>query len=1401
MRVRRLQSYLTEHKLLKKSALDEIKNLTLGIDALYFLRTSNELKDILSDVSGCISPCIYHLIDKECEKFKNLNIDVIFVFDGITPRAHTLFSAPVHHIMEEGWAHYVNNEEKLSYSNFSRIPNICNSDVTFLLFHYLKNKGFKCMYAPYLAISQLSYFFHINMIDLVYGPPTIILQNVSKVIVNFQWDENYFEWVDLLFLLNMWNITNEQFMDACLLAGTEYCLTFPYLTLSHFNYGRNEFNFETSIEFIKQSSLISYLEHIPNDETGFNHIEAYFVCKTLLKFPIVLLCSGEVNFFSYELNSPENGFKSDSIMGNPLDRCRIASSDHKEPVNNNIADFSGHRGSIRIDGNKEDEEKDQRHVEWSNMNKGENIQKNDPNCLNNDSEHLHNDPSGNYIQYKSKNKVEKENHGMVPSGGTSNGGKSNGGTSNDACQGRDTNASKNCGKEYAKQKGRDKSEPSSRMQERDASSPSYDDDTRNEDVCTDKKIREEVMNTSERVKRTKSKEREDVLITESHDSLDSKINKNSNTAKNHIRSFNSSHNDDIQNNGDVITKRFERTNIDFLHNEEDVISENNRKRKEKAEDANEDEKAEDANEDEKGEDANVEFEKENICNFEHAGPHNYLKVVGAKFPTSIYYLMSIGLLSKKIVCVLALGEWIDYTHPIIDSFEYRDSLIDLREYRCRILGLISVKLNPFFYKRKIKFFDYGYYVNNIREEKDNFAYLDVNLVDSFLWDINKENVSEEIKRQNISKVDLQFILRWHLYSESRSLSLVCKRKQGRNVKVGSSDIVKVGSSDIVKRSDSESFKESDNGREKSPEHVMMSLSTEGTESSEEEIIADIENEDKVSDDEKEPDAKNFVSAKQVVNGESNSDKMIKHYNDYYKNMLKVNNQNFESFLCLVYYMFLENLGIFTKNCGVTIFGLLLSEVKNKNIDNNILIIFELLKFGFLTNEPLLPANGKSYPKNAYASVMNCKHLEEQDKKSVILLSRLYSLYNINVDKYKTYDGLIDFDLCAFFAVVKVIKKTLRQLLQACVANVLITNMDLIHLLPENLYNPNDPNISGFFVTHHLMGVLTKYFLLFNFDDLKSAEKKKTFHHQGPHGTTSESETTTSDKIQKWEDTNRTHNNERTNGNNHIIEHMEKDNKSKRDIFHPKEKNEKILENSSSLSENASVRKNEQVEKMDVLELKKSFTKIDRDMTSEQEEEEEWNLKKWKENNICNKQSHEDSHCEVDNTVGDAHPDDMNVQIDRDNGREERSQNEDGKSGSLHYNSNGMSSIQMKNREEDLENDTPTNDSCEYEDHEGEEKGNNYYTKLSDNSENNFNEFEKAVRKKFPSFLNPIIDLCNAINTWRDHLSLITQLEKHTNVYDLVSDLKAADKFLEQKIHYIGLDKTTAYMNICSSNNT
>ena len=59
---------------------------------------------------------------------------------------------------------------------------------------------------------------------LLYGIPKVIIH------VDFMKSPPAFDWLDLKEILNKNELKLEQFVDCCMIAGTEYCLTYPFLT-------------------------------------------------------------------------------------------------------------------------------------------------------------------------------------------------------------------------------------------------------------------------------------------------------------------------------------------------------------------------------------------------------------------------------------------------------------------------------------------------------------------------------------------------------------------------------------------------------------------------------------------------------------------------------------------------------------------------------------------------------------------------------------------------------------------------------------------------------------------------------------------------------------------------------------------------------------------------------------------------------------------------------------------------------------------------------------------------------------------------------------------------------------------------------------------------------------------
>ncbi|KAF4653850.1 hypothetical protein FOZ61_008641 [Perkinsus olseni] len=267
------------------------------------------LKDPYADALGGMPPGnrdggvavkdgLFGIIAKELELFSRYKIKPIFVFDGIVPPLqHQMFQQSSQQQLDQAWTLSANGRDSEAQKAFAVATSRINSDICHFAFHFLKSKGFEVIRAPYFASAQLAYMAANNLCQVVYGPPGLLLYGVKSVVLQMDFQKNKAEWVSLDHVLSKWYINREQFIDACLLAGTEYCLTYPYLNLDQFR-GDNQpaaaahhagaFSFETAIEFIRQVPLNSWMQTFPTDDMRNDHVEGYCVCKLLLCYTPVL---------------------------------------------------------------------------------------------------------------------------------------------------------------------------------------------------------------------------------------------------------------------------------------------------------------------------------------------------------------------------------------------------------------------------------------------------------------------------------------------------------------------------------------------------------------------------------------------------------------------------------------------------------------------------------------------------------------------------------------------------------------------------------------------------------------------------------------------------------------------------------------------------------------------------------------------------------------------------------------------------------------------------------------------------------------------------------------------------------------------------------------------------------
>lgn len=291
MRVRHLQSHLQDQNLVQQGQLKLLRNIKVGVDAVFWLRSIQALKDPFADALGGIPPGIFGFVDKELEFFQRNAITPLFVFQGVAPGPqHSMFVTRMEQQMELAWTHLANGLKSEAQKCFAVSTSRINGDFVYFIFHHLRHKGYECLQAPYFAGAQLAHLAAEGVVQTVFGPPGLLLYGVQRVIIHIDFlQRSTFDWVELESVLAKWQITPDQFVDACMLAGTEYCLTYPYLNLNHFQAVQSgRFNFDAAVYIIKQAPLINWMETFPTPEMKNDHVEGYCICKVLVQNSPVL---------------------------------------------------------------------------------------------------------------------------------------------------------------------------------------------------------------------------------------------------------------------------------------------------------------------------------------------------------------------------------------------------------------------------------------------------------------------------------------------------------------------------------------------------------------------------------------------------------------------------------------------------------------------------------------------------------------------------------------------------------------------------------------------------------------------------------------------------------------------------------------------------------------------------------------------------------------------------------------------------------------------------------------------------------------------------------------------------------------------------------------------------------
>lgn len=180
---------------------------------------------------GGVGQALFRSIEHDLDLLKKADIQPFFVFNGlqvlsqhdIDPDARLRVRAQAFNNLE-----IRRNDETVQAFSALTYP----SDLTPALKHYFKLHGIEFLVAPYFAGAQLAYMISVDLLDAIYAAPDILVFGAERIITDISFNAAArVTFCDRATVLGaqLLGLNEDQFLDAFLFAGNEFCDIVPIL--------------------------------------------------------------------------------------------------------------------------------------------------------------------------------------------------------------------------------------------------------------------------------------------------------------------------------------------------------------------------------------------------------------------------------------------------------------------------------------------------------------------------------------------------------------------------------------------------------------------------------------------------------------------------------------------------------------------------------------------------------------------------------------------------------------------------------------------------------------------------------------------------------------------------------------------------------------------------------------------------------------------------------------------------------------------------------------------------------------------------------------------------------------------------------------------------------------------
>lgn len=230
--------------LAETSDLEQLSGCRVGVEAADYLNqrilNHGRAKEPLVPALGGLPLALNQHIEEDLDTFRKFDIEPWFVFSGLditkqdNPFGQKTDEAAVN---ANAWNLYDSHQAEASVAKFGESTYVTPEDLFRALQAVLTERNIRFTVAPYSAWAQLAYLEKSQHVHAISGTSDILLFDCDKIITSWDFEDRQFRYTrrekcraDLEKFAGNIRITDEIFVDACILAGTPFLPTLPNLS-------------------------------------------------------------------------------------------------------------------------------------------------------------------------------------------------------------------------------------------------------------------------------------------------------------------------------------------------------------------------------------------------------------------------------------------------------------------------------------------------------------------------------------------------------------------------------------------------------------------------------------------------------------------------------------------------------------------------------------------------------------------------------------------------------------------------------------------------------------------------------------------------------------------------------------------------------------------------------------------------------------------------------------------------------------------------------------------------------------------------------------------------------------------------------------------------------------------